>query len=107
MERPLTLDIHQRSLAWSLDGKRQRDLMVPAVSHEVWSLDDGRIGVVFVNPELEVHELNVDLFPLIAGHMKPKIRVVSTQGGERKHTSPQVKMNIAPLDMLLLEISGP
>jgi len=105
MERPLTLDIPQRSLSWNLRGKRQQDLIVPAVSHEVWSLDDGRIGVVFVNPESEPHELDVDLSPLCADGSQCTIREVSTQGGTRKHPSPEVQFKIAPLDMLLLEVS--
>ena len=104
MERPLTLDVPRRRLPWSLGGKTQQDLVVPAVSHEVWSLHDGRVGVVLVNPELEAHELRVDLSPLIAAGREPTIRQVSTQGGDRKHTSPNVHLEIAPLDMLLLEI---
>jgi len=78
---------------------------VPAVSHEVWSLDDGRVGVVLVNPELEAHELDVDLAPLIPEGSQPTIREMSTQGGDSKHPSPKVRLRIAPLDMVLVEIS--
>jgi hypothetical protein len=105
MERPLALDFPQRKLSWSLRVKKQRDLIVPAVSHEVWSLDDGRVGVVLVNPEPETHELDVDLTPLIPAGRQPTIREVSTQGGERRHPSPQIRLQIAPLDMALVEIS--
>ncbi|NOZ19876.1 MAG: hypothetical protein GXP25_02175 [Planctomycetes bacterium] len=106
MERPLALGIPVRNLSWSRRGKKQRDIIVPAVSHEVWSLDDGRIGVVFVNPETEPYELEVDLSPLIAKGKQPTLREVSTQGGERKHSSPKIKLTIPALDMFLLEISG-
>jgi len=105
MERPLAIDVPQRTLSWSLRGKKQRDLIVPAVSHEVWSLDDGRVGLVLVNPEPEAHELDVDLTPLIPTGRQPTIREVSTQGGQRNHPSPKLRLRIAPLDMALVEIS--
>ena len=105
MERPLAIDVPERHLPWTLGGKSQRELVVPAVSHEVWSLDDGRVGVVLVNPELEAHEINVDLTPLVAEGSLPTIREVSTQAGDRKHASPKIRLQIAPLDMLLVEIS--
>ncbi|HUT92816.1 MAG TPA: DUF6259 domain-containing protein [Thermoguttaceae bacterium] len=105
MERPLAIDVPQRSLPWTLGGKSQRELIVPAVSHEVWSLDDGRVGVVLVNPELEAHEIDVDLTPLVAEGSQLTIREVSTQGGDRKHPSPKIQVEIAPLDMVLVEVT--
>ena len=105
MQRPLTLDVPQRKLSSGPGGARQRHLVVPAVSHEVWSLDDGRVGVVFVNPEREAHELDVDLGPLVAGGGKPGIRELSTQRGTRDYPTAKIHLEIAPLDMLLLEIS--
>ncbi len=65
MERPLTLPIPQRHFKWAPKGKESQALVVPAVSHQVWSLDDGRIGIVLVNPETKARELAVDLSPLI------------------------------------------
>ena len=106
MERPLTLDVPRRSFSWSAGGRKPRELVVPAVSHEVWTLDDGRTGVVFVNPEPKTHELDVDLSPLIPNGKQPAIREVSTQGGDRKHPTPKIKLQVPPLDMLLLEMQG-
>jgi hypothetical protein len=102
MERPLALGIPLRTLSRSASGA----IVVPAVSHEVWSLDDGRVGVVFVNPQTEPYQLEADLSPLIAEGKPVAIREVSTQGGERKHSSPKIRVTIAPLDMLLLEVAG-
>ena len=84
---------------------QRRPIVVPAVSHEVWSLDDGRVGVVFVNPETEPHELEVDLSPLVPDAKRVVICETSTQRGRREHASPNVRLTIAPLDMLLVEIS--
>ena len=102
MQRPLALGVPVRTLSRSPEA----DLLVPAVSHEVWSLDDGRVGIVFVNPQTEPDQLDVDLSPLIAPGKRSAIREVSTQGGERKHRSPTIGLTIPALDMLLLEVSG-
>jgi len=102
MERPLALDIPVRSLSRS----PKSDIIVPAVSHEVWSLDDGRVGVVFVNPQTEPHQLGVDLSPLIAKGKPCVIHEVSTQGGQRQYSVPKISITIPALDMLLLELTG-
>jgi hypothetical protein len=102
MERPLALDIPMRCLSRS----PKSDIVVPSVSHEVWSLDDGRMGVLFVNPETEPHQLDVDLSPLIVKGKSPVIREVSTQGGEHTHSSSKINLTIPALDMLLLELTG-
>ncbi len=105
MERPLAIDVPQRSLSREAGGKPLRPIVVPAVSYEVWSLDDGRVGVLFVNPETEPHELEVNLAPLVSDAKRPAIRETSTQRGRREHASPKVRLTIAPLDMLLVELS--
>ena len=102
MERPLALSIPQQTLAQGTKG----EIVVPTLSHEVWSLDDGRIGVVFVNPETKPCQLDVNLEPLITQGRPLAIRQISTQSGERKHSSPQFSLTVPALDMLLLEVSG-
>ena len=102
MERPLRLDVPMRTLSRA----SQADILVPAVSHEVWSLDDGRVGVVFVNAQTEPCRLDVDLSPLVDDTNSFVIREISTQGGRREHPLRQIDLTIPPLDMLLIELDG-
>ncbi len=104
MERPLPIPVPQRRFRWRVHGQ-EGEAVVPAVSHGVWRLDDGRIGVVLINPEPQPHRLKVDLAPLLGNRREVRIRQTSTQGEQRNHSSPQVEVVIEPLDMLLLEIS--
>lgn len=101
MERPLALNIPVRTLTRT----EANDIFVPAVSHEVWSLDDGRVAVVFVNPETKALQLDADLSPLIAKGKSPAIRDISTQGGEHKHSSPKISLTIPALDILVVELT--
>jgi hypothetical protein len=63
-------------------------------------------GVVFVNPETEPHQLDVELSPLIVKGTSPVILEVSTQGGQRQHSVPKISLTIPALDMLFLELTG-
>lgn len=102
MERPLALGIPTRRFSQASKGQ----IVVPAVSHEVWSLEDGRVGVVFVNPSPEPFELDADFALLWTGAKPCAVREVSTQGGQRTHASAKVRLTIPGLDMLLVELSG-
>lgn len=42
----------------------------------------------------------------IGARASPAIREVSTQGGEKTHSSPKLGITIPALDMLLLEVTG-
>ena len=103
MERPLALDVPERQFDWKVKGVKEGAIVVPAVSHAVWRLDNGRTGIVFVNPETESHTVKIDLSPLLKDEGQITVREVSTQGGERTHKSVQLQIEIPPLDMLLLE----
>jgi hypothetical protein len=107
MEKPLKLRIPQRELPWRTGGGQQQVLTVPAVSHSAWTLEDGRGAVVFVNPELQAHTLEVDLTPIVSAGRQSTIREISTQGGERQHAAPRVQLQIPPLEMLMLEVPAP
>ncbi len=102
MQPPLALPIPMRALSRSATG----GITVPAISHEVWALDDGRAAVVFVNPQTEPFPLDVELSPLIADSKPPTIREISTQSAERIHNSTTVSLTIPALDMLLLEVAN-
>jgi len=105
MLRPLALDIPKREFKWKRRDKGEYDIVVPAVSHEVWQLDDGRIGIVFVNPETESHEVGIDLSALLPAGALVRIRELSNRGGEQAHNRPEFRLTLPALDMLLLEVS--
>ncbi|MBU0608287.1 MAG: hypothetical protein KKI08_10380, partial [Armatimonadetes bacterium] len=55
------LNIPQRTLSL---GKDRGETTVPAVWHSLWQLEDGRRGLVLLNPETEAHTLTFDLTTL-------------------------------------------
>ena len=106
MQRPLTLAIPARRFKVTRGGAKQPDIVVPAVAHEVWTLDDGRIGVVMVNPQPTAVRLPMDLTPLLGGRTVVAVQEISTSGGRRTHETPRFELDVPALDMVLLEISG-
>jgi len=106
MQRPLTLAIPSRRFKVTRGGAQQPDIVVPAVAHEVWTLDDGRIGVVMVNPQPTAVRLPMDLTPLLGRRTDVAVQEISASGGRRTHETPRFELDVPALDMVLLEISG-
>ena len=85
-------------------GKEKQEINVPAISHEVWELDDGRIALVLVNPENEKREIPIDLSFLVKGRGDVSIREFSATGGQRDHEQVKLQVEVPALDMMLIEI---
>ena len=99
MEQPLPLHIPERVFP---RGANRPPIRVPAVFHSVWSLPDGRLGVVFINPEAKPHELVVDLHPLGMNEGVP-LRIVSARKGEQKRVGMRFRLSLAARDLVLVE----
>ncbi|RMF87678.1 MAG: hypothetical protein D6741_20260 [Planctomycetota bacterium] len=105
MEKPLPLRIPVRELSMA----NAAPLHVPAVSHSVWSLDDGRVGVVLINPETQPFTSEINLRPILDARRDagdsgvPTIREVRANTPARSHDSSQFTITIPPLDVVLIE----
>jgi hypothetical protein len=99
MLKPLHLSIPERTLGL---GQQWGETTVPAVWHSLWELEDGRIGVVLINPEEEAHSLSLDLTPLVsAAGAEILVRRPSREAGEG---SQEMTVEIGPLEMVLVEV---
>jgi len=105
MQHPLPLDIPQRHFRWSPKGVFRQQIIVPAVSQTVWTLEDGRTGIVFINPEAAPRQLHLDLTGIVGQHDQVVIDEFSATGGHRVRQSLAFQLQVPALDMLLLQIS--
>jgi hypothetical protein len=58
--------------------------------------------VVFINPETQTHELDVDLRLLGVGEDTP-LRIHSTREGKREARGPRLRLRLPARDMVLVE----
>jgi hypothetical protein len=104
-ETNLPLDVPQRTLAATGKERKGQPFRVPAVSHGVWSLPDGRRAVIFVNPEPEARDLDVDLRSAGIAY-STTVRIVSTTGGESRANGPATHVRVPALDLLMIETTA-
>lgn len=100
MRKPLDINVPTRTLSL---GKKWGHTTAPAVFNSVWECSDGRIGVVFINPEEEAHKVAADLTSLRARREPAHIRVTAGQGSHEIQGS-TFAADIAPLDIVLIEL---
>ncbi len=103
MLRPLELSVPTRRLSISVRG-RSYEQVVPTLWHSVWSLPDGRVGVVLVNAERKRQSVALDLTPLTRSDTPASVREVSVLGPARRHSELRFELTVEPLDLVLVEL---
>ncbi|MFQ6131607.1 MAG: DUF6259 domain-containing protein [Armatimonadota bacterium] len=102
MLQPLDLDVPTRSLNL---GEKWGSYQAPAVYHSVWRLEDGRVGVVLINPETQAHSVALDLGALSEGIADPRF-VLATLKEKRRLPGARSSITVPPLELVLVEITG-
>ncbi len=102
MLRSLPLDLPSRTL----DLGQYGETTVAAVSHGAWGLADGRIGVVFANPEPEAHAIEAN-WSDIQGAPRSAAAFWITPEGETAvapDAAGRLRATVPPRTLALLEI---